>query len=145
MGRGFLTVPWADVALDVWAVSTKNAPQHNFAKRLLDQLGPGAGNKPIVYQDDRQVSMSYVRVDEISTAEPRIYFAAQRSAVIRSEMRRLPEDDYRSEQYRERQAHLDSQLEIAEDAIAEWRNDVSDLHGVQRDENIAATPAWVAT
>lgn len=120
--------PKADVALDVWAVSTKNAPQpHNFAKRLLDQLGPGAGNNPIVYQDDRQVSMLYVRVDEISTAEPRIYFAAQRSAVIRSEMRRLPEDDYRSEQYRERQAHLDSQLEIAEDAIAEWRNDVSDL------------------
>jgi hypothetical protein len=87
--------PKADLALDVWAVSTKDAPQpQNFAKRLLDQLGP-AGGKPIVYQDDRQVSMLYVRVDEFAAAQPQIYFAAQRSAVIRSEMRRNPDDDYR--------------------------------------------------
>jgi hypothetical protein len=117
----------ADVALDVWAVSTRDAPQpQNFAKRLLDQLGPARG-KPIVYQDDRQVSMLYVRVDEVASADPQIYFAAQRSALIRSEMRRRPGDDDRAELYRDRQRDLDERLEAAEEAIADWRDDTSEI------------------
>jgi hypothetical protein len=107
-------------------VSAKDAPQpQNFAKRLLDQLGPARG-KPIVYQDDRQVSMLYVHVDEVASADPQIYFAAQRSAEIRSEMRRNRDDDDRAEQYRKRQRDLDGRLEAAEEAIADWREDTSE-------------------
>jgi hypothetical protein len=120
--------PRADVALDVWAVASRNAPQpQNFAKRLLDQLGSHAKGKPIVYQDDRQVSMLYVRVDEFPDVEPQIYFAAQRSAVIRDEMRRMPDDDDFDEVHRDQQLDLDFRMESADEAIADWRNDTSEL------------------
>jgi hypothetical protein len=109
------------------AVTERNAPQpQNFAKRLLDQLGSGAGGKPIVYQDDRQVSMLYVRVDEIPNADPQIYFAAQRSAVIRDEMRSAPDDDDRDDDYYwDQQRDIDARLECADDAIADWRDDTT--------------------
>ncbi len=66
------------MALDVWAVTDSNAPQpHNFAKRLLDQLG--RHGEPIIYDDDRQGSMLFVRLDEhnSTTTAPTIFFAAQ--------------------------------------------------------------------
>lgn len=120
--------PKADVALDVWAVGTKDTPQpQNFAKRLLDQLGSVDGRPPIVYRDDRQVTMLYVRIDEIASATPEIYFAAQRSSVIRSEMRRMPEDDGRRERFLARARELDEHLETAREWIANWRGDTSDI------------------
>lgn len=118
----------ADVALDVWAVGTKDTPQpQNFAKRLLDQLGSVDGRAPIVYRDDRQVTMLYVRVDEIASATPKIHFAAQRSSVIRSEIRRGPEDDVHREGFLAREHELDRELETAREWIANWRGDTSDL------------------
>lgn len=59
--RAFRNGGWprlrADVALDVVAVTNKDAPRpENFAKGLLDQLGAANGD-PIVCYDDRQVSM----------------------------------------------------------------------------------------
>lgn len=118
----------ADVALDVWAVSTKDAPQpQNFAKRLLDQLGSVDGRTPIVYQDDRQVTMLFVRVDEFASATPTIHFAAQRSSVIRDEIRRGPRDEVRQLQLDERGRELDDALERAQESIVDWRGDSSEL------------------
>lgn len=118
----------ADVALDVWAVGTKDTPQpQNFAKRLLDQLGSVDGRAPIVYRDDRQVTMLYVRVDEIASATPEIHFAAQRSSVIRSEIRRGPDDDVHREHFLAREHELDGKLETAREWIANWCGDTSDL------------------
>lgn len=120
--------PKADVAVDMWAVGTKDTPQpQNFAKRLLDQLGHIDGRTPIVYRDDRQVTMLYVRVDEIPSAIPEIYFAAQRSSVIRSEIRRRPDDDGHREHFLARERELDEQLETAREWINNWRGDTSDL------------------
>jgi hypothetical protein len=71
--------------------------------------------------------MLYVRVDEIADADPQIYFAAQRSAVIRDEMRRTPDSDDLDEDYWDRQRDLDARMEFADDAIADWRDDTSEL------------------
>lgn len=118
----------ADVALDVWAVGTKDTPQpQNFAKRLLDQLSSVNGRAPIVYHDDRQVTMLYVRVDEIETATPEIHFAAQRSSVIRSEIRRRPDEDVREERFRSRERELDEKLDTAGEWITTWRGDTSEV------------------
>lgn len=90
--------PRAEVALDVWAVTRRNPPQpQNFAKRLLDQLGNVDG-KPIIYFDDRQVSMLFVRVDafEGGPFEPMIRFAAQRASLVREGLR-LVDDETRDE------------------------------------------------
>lgn len=121
--------PKAGVALDVWAVGTKDTPQpQNFAKRLFDQLGSVDGRTPIVYRDDRQVTMLYVRVDEFASATPTIHFTAQRSSVIRSEIRRGPDDaDVRRERFVERDRKLSEQLETASELIIDWRGDTSDL------------------
>lgn len=121
--------PKADLALDVWAIGTKDTPQpQNFAKRLLDQLGSVDGRAPIVYEDDRQVTMLYVRVDEIASATPTIYFTAQRSSVIRSEIRRGPDDDdVRSQHFAERAEELSGQLDTAREWIADGRSNPSDL------------------
>lgn len=126
--RGGWPRPKADVALDVWAVGTKDIPQpQNFAKRLLDQLGSVDGRTPIVYRDDRQVTMLYVRVDEIASATPTIHFAAQRTSVIRSEIRRSPDDDAHRQHFLARERELDEQLETAKEWITNWRADTSDL------------------
>jgi len=117
--------PRADVALDVRAVTNKNAPQpQNFAKRLLDQLGGTGNESPIVYHDDRQVTMLFVRVDEFAPAEPEIYFAAQRASVIRDMIRRSSRavDDGRDDDEVDHEWHrLASQLEADEDTISDWR------------------------
>ncbi|MCV7225282.1 hypothetical protein [Mycolicibacterium komossense] len=118
----------ADVALDVWAVGMKDTPQpQNFAKRLLDQLGTVDGRTPIVYRDDRQVTMLYVRVDEIASATPTIHFAAQRAAVIRDEIRRGPADEARQQQFHERQRELEDALERAQDWVTDYRGDTSEV------------------
>ncbi|TXI64323.1 hypothetical protein [Mycolicibacterium mageritense] len=109
-------------------MGTKDTPQpQNFAKRLLDQLGSVSGRTPIVYRDDRQVTMLYVRVDEITSATPTIHFTAQRASVIRSEMRRAPHDEARRQHFLEREGELDKQLETARGWVTDGRGDTSDL------------------
>lgn len=118
----------ADVALDVWAVGIKDTPQpQNFAKRLLDQLGSVGGRTPIVYRDDRQVTMLYVRVDEIASATPTIHFAAQRASVIRDEIRRAPADEARQQQRSERDRELEDALEKAQEWVTDYRDDNSEV------------------
>lgn len=118
----------ADVALDVRAVGINNAPQpQNFAKRLLDQLGIVNGAKPIVYNDDRQVSMLFVRVDEWKAETPSIHFTAQRSSVIRAEMRRHPHTDERRERHSERDHELEQRLDFAQDQIEQCRGATTSL------------------
>lgn len=120
--------PRAEVALDVRAVGINNAPQpQNFAKRLLDQLGIVNGAKPIVYNDDRQVSMLFARVDEWKAETPSIHFTAQRSSVIRGEMRRHPRTDERREQHTERDHELEQRLEFAQDQIEHCRGATTSL------------------
>lgn len=123
--------PKADVALDVMAVTNKNAPQpQNFAKRLLDQLGGTGNDSPIVYHDDRQVSMLFVRVDEFAPAEPEIYFAAQRASVVRDMIRRNDRVDLEKRAPNEVDSEwerLESQVEADEDAISDWRNDTTEV------------------
>lgn len=117
----------ADVALDVWAVGMKDTPQpQNFAKRLLDQLGTVEGRQPIVYRDDRQVTMLYVRVDEIASATPTIHFAAQRASVIRDEIRRGPDDEARHQQRSERDRELEDALERAQEWVTDWHGDTTE-------------------
>lgn len=118
----------ADVALDVRAVGISNAPQpQNFAKRLLDQLGIVNGAKPIVYKDDRQVSMLFARVDEWKAETPSIHFTAQRSSVIRAEMRRHPHTDERRERHSERDHELEQRLDFAQDQIEQYRGATTSL------------------
>jgi hypothetical protein len=118
------------VALDVWAVTDDNAPQPpEFAKRLLDQLGDVDG-KPIIYTDDRQVSMLFVRVDQhrSTTTPPTIFFAAQRSSLVRETVRfahdRRDED---RDDYRDREIDWQQRIDAAEDAVDTRRGVDSDM------------------
>ena len=130
-GRAYSDGGWprkrADVALDVWAVGTKDIPApHNFAKRLLDQLGTVDGRPPIVYHDDRQVTMLYVRVDEIADATPAVHFTAQRASVIRDEIRRAP-DHAEHDYFLEREREFEERLDTARDWITDYRGDTSSM------------------
>jgi hypothetical protein len=119
--------PKADVALDVVAITNKDAPRpENFAKGLLDLLGASKGD-PIVYYDDRQVSMLFVRVDEFAPAEPEIHFAAQRASVIRDLIRRTGNSRRRDAEYEEQQRRREASTDADWEAVSDWHGDTSDL------------------
>ena len=119
--------PRADVALDVWAITHTNPPQpQNYAKRLLDQLGEVDG-KPVVYTDDRQVAMLFVRVDRTDGASmpDTVFFSAQLASSVRESVRygaaRRRERDLASDDWQSREFDWENRLEDAERLIETWR------------------------
>jgi hypothetical protein len=124
--------PRADIALDVWALTHSNPPQpQNYAKRLLDQLGDDKG-EPIIYVDDRQVAMLFVRVDKTTSASipDTVFFSAQLAASARDSVRYAADRIRSRDSYEEdwqREEDWQSQIDDADRAIETWTAAGSDL------------------
>lgn len=86
--------PKADVALDISAQSSRNnAPRpDSLCKWLLDQLD-GSRGTPVLFSDDRQVTMLFARCDRNETEPPSISVVARRAYLVRESLRRVVRDD----------------------------------------------------
>jgi hypothetical protein len=117
--------PRADIALDIWALTHGHPPQpQNYAKRLLDQLGDDHGD-PIVYVDDRQVTMLFVRVDAITSNSipDTVFFSAQLASSVRESLRYAADRGRTREHFgddRERETDWQTRIDMAELEIESW-------------------------
>ena len=85
--------PKAEVALDISAVSSqRNAPRPDtLCKWLLDQLD-GSRGTPVLFADDRQVTMLFARSYRDRNSSPSINVDARRAYLVRESLRRALRD-----------------------------------------------------